>query len=318
MRVTQSMLSNNMLKNLSSSYNKMGKLQDQLTTGKKVNRPSDDPVVAMKGMGYRMTVDKVAQYQRNLGEVNNWLDSSDDALDHVGQALIRLQELTVDAANDSKTDDDRKKILAEIEQLQEQIRDLGNTKVGDKHLFSGTQSGQALFGENGDGHTTIGGEPIPLYPANPAFPYPPVPSGPTQPGFAKDVTIEVFDGVELKVNTNGYELFKQVDSVISNLMISIKEGKPGEEISAHLETISSAQNKVLEFRADIGARQNRAEMMENRLASQEVTSKKQMSENEDIDYEKVITEMITQESVHRAALSVGARIIQPSLVDFLR
>ena len=77
-------------------------------------------------------------------------------------------------------------------------------------------------------------------------------------------------------------------------------------------------DKVLTTRADIGARQNRVEMMGNRLDSQEAAAKKQMSENEDIDYEKTITEMLTQESIHRAALSVGSRIIQPSLVDFLR
>ncbi len=82
--------------------------------------------------------------------------------------------------------------------------------------------------------------------------------------------------------------------------------------------IDSNMDAVLTQRADIGARQNRVEMMANRLDSQEAHAIKQMSENEDIDYEKVITEMITQESIHRAALSVGARIIQPSLVDFLR
>jgi len=65
MRVTQSMLSNNMLRNLSSSYNKMGKLQEQLNTGKKVNRPSDDPVTVMKSLGYGMQVDKVDQYKKN-------------------------------------------------------------------------------------------------------------------------------------------------------------------------------------------------------------------------------------------------------------
>ena len=82
--------------------------------------------------------------------------------------------------------------------------------------------------------------------------------------------------------------------------------------------IDNNMDAVLTQRADIGARQNRVEMMANRLDSQELNAIKQMSENEDIDYEKVITEMITQESIHRAALSVGARIIQPSLVDFLR
>ena len=303
MRVTQSMLSNNMLRNLSTSYNKMGKLQDQLVTGSKVNRPSDDPVVAMKGMAYRMQVDKVDQYKRNLGEVHNWLDTSDDALDHVGEALKRLQELTTDAANDTKTDEDRDKILKEIKQLQEQIRDLGNTKVGDKYLFSGTKTGTPLFGKAENGDVTIGGEVPPATPVD---------------GFTSPVSIEVFDGVELNVNTNGHELFSKLESMMNELISSVESNQGGPEISKHLEHINTAQNLVLESRADIGARQNRAEMMENRLDSQEVISKKQMSENEDIDYEKVITEMITQESVHRAALSVGARIIQPSLVDFLR
>lgn len=297
------MLSNNMLRNLSNSYSKMGRLQDQLTTQKKVNRPSDDPVVAMKGMAYRMQVDKVEQYQRNLGEVHNWLDTSDDALDQVGEALKRLQELVVDASNDTKTQDDREKILEEIKQLRTQIQDLANTKVGDKHLFSGTNTGTPLF---------VDGEMV-----DPA----------DYPGLGNDVTIGVFDGVQLKVNTNGNELFSNIDEMMESIINKIDklnaDGTPaddptGEEISSFLTDIDKQQNAVLEARADIGARQNRAEMMEHRLDTQEVISKKQMSENEDIDIEKVITEMITQESVHRVALSVGARIIQPSLVDFLR
>jgi flagellar hook-associated protein 3 FlgL len=294
MRVTQSMLSNNMLRNLSSSYNKMGKLQEQLSSGKKVNRPSDDPVTVMKGMGYRMQVDKVEQYQKNLGEVNNWLDSSDDALDGVGKVLIRLQELTIDAANDTKTDDDRQKILKEVQQLQLQVRDMGNTKVGDKYLFSGTKTGEALFDVNGN-----------------------LPAPPTT-GFENAVSIEVFDGVELKVNTNGIKLFGELDTMMSGLITSIEGNAGGEAISNHLTSINTAQNTVLEARADIGARQNRAEMMQNRLEAQEGSAKKQQSENEDIEYEEVITEMLTEEAIHRAALSVGARIIQPSLVDFLR
>ena len=288
----------------------MGKLQEQLSSGKKVNRPSDDPVTVMKGMGYRMQVDKVEQYQKNLGEVHNWLDSSDDALDGVGQILNRLTELTVDAANDTKTPEDRQKILKEIEQLQSQMRDMGNTKVGDKYLFSGTKTGEALFGKNATGDSTIGGAIItpPTYP-----------SAPVHQGFNNDVSVEVFDGVELNVNTNGFKLFSKLDEMMGKLVNSIENNTGGgPEISAQLKEISAVQNLVLEERADIGARQNRAEMMKNRLDAQEGSAKKQQSENEDIEYEKVITDMLTEESIHRAALSVGARIIQPSLVDFLR
>lgn len=284
------MLSNNMLRNLTSSYNKMGKLQEQLSSGKKVNRPSDDPVVVMKGMGYRMQVDKVATYQKNLGEVNNWLDSSDDALDGVGAVLLRAKDLVTNAANTgTMTPEDRDKIKIELEQLQQQIRDLANTKVGDKYIFSGTKTDTPLYDK-----TT-------QYPTD-------------QTGFDSSVEIEVFDGVSLKVNTNAIDLFKGIESVFND----ITANGDGVDFSAAIKDIDDQLGEVLTARADIGARSNRAELMNNRLEMQEGAAKKQQSENEDIDYEKVITEMLTQESIHRAALSVGSRIIQPSLIDFLR
>lgn len=271
----------------------MGKLQDQLTTGKKVNRPSDDPVVAMKGMGYRMQVDKVAQFQRNLGEVNNWLDSSEDALDKVGQVLHRAKELMTNAASGSVSDSDREMILKEMEQLQQHMQSLGNTKIGDKYIFSGTKTGSPLFK---DGEIE------------------------TDTAFKNAVEIEVFDGVSLQVNTDLTDVFKDLNEMFEAIKTSINtpEATNAQPLGDFIGLIDGNMDAVLTQRADIGARQNRVEMMENRLASQEIIAIKQMSENEDIDFEKVITEMITEESIHRAALSVGARIIQPSLVDFLR
>ena len=288
MRVTQSMLSNNMLRNLTSSYNRMGKMQEQLSSGKKVNRPSDDPVTVMKGLGYGMTVDKVGQYQKNLGEVNNWLDSSDDALDGVGQVLHRVNDLVRNAANSgAMTPEDREKIKIELEQMQKQLQDLSNTKVGDKYIFSGTMTDKPLF--NGTTYETAD-------------------------EYSSNVEIEVFDGVDLRVNTIAGKMFQEID----DLFVKLKTEGEDFDYSAGIAIVDGHLDRVLTARADIGARSNRAELMHNRLEMQEGAAKKQRSENEDIDYEKVITEMITQESIHRAALSVGARIIQPSLVDFLR
>ena len=308
MRVTQSMLSSNMLRNLSASYSKMGKLQEQMTTGKKVNRPSDDPVAVMKGMGYRVQVDKVMQFKRNLGEVNNYLDSTDDALTQVGSTLKRANELMVNASTGSMTQEDREAILEEIKQLRETAKDLANTKTGEKHIFSGTKTGTPLHDKT---------EPIPpdlALPGRDADGYPTVVA---DTPFEKEIKIEVFDGVTMTVNTDAMQMFKEIDKMFADIETAIEAGE-SPELGKFITSTQEQMDKLLMKQAEVGALQNRAEMMDNRLGSQEGIVKKQMSQNEDVEIEVVITEMVTQEALHRAALSVGAKIIQPSLVDFLR
>lgn len=306
MRVTQSMLSMNMLRNLSSSYSKMGVLQDQLNSGKKITRPSQDPVVAMKGIGYRTDLNRVEQFQRNLGEATNWVDTTDGTLDHVGEALKRVKDLIIDAANDTKTPEDRLMIEKEIEQIRQQLQDFSNAKIGDKFIFSGTKTLDKLYDPNG---------------AAPKY----GPDGflaniaPNDIGVGQDVMIEINNGVELKVNTKGKDIFPAIDTMMKDLQDVLKNGAvPGNDFNILMGRADATMDLVLKERADIGARQNRVEMMENRLANQFVTVTDQLSKNEDVDYAKAITALITQESIHRAGLSIGGRIIQPSLVDFLR
>lgn len=317
MRVTQSMLSNNMLRNLNKSYYKMSKLQNQIDSGSKITRPSDNPVITVKGMGYRRDLNQVEQYTRNLGEVNTWLDTSNQSLDQVNSALVRVKELIVQAANDTNTEEDRKKINSEISQIKLELQDIANTQVGGKYIFSGTKTNSPLFvdGEiNTDLLDQTKPDPKPFLPAASA-----------------DVNIEVFNGIQLTVNTNGTEVFKDINDFMTKVSDLLESGATGTEISealgaditdsatsAKIPGLDTVSDKVLSSLADIGARQNRAEMMENRLSMQEVNVTKQLSDNEDVDYAKAITEMVTQESIHQAALSVGAKIIQQTLVDFIR
>ena len=295
MRVTQSMLSSNMLRNLNTSYGKMSKYQDQLNSGKVITRPSDDPVVAVKGMGYRVDVDKIGQFTRNLNEVNSWLDTTDEALDQVGTALHRVQELLTQAANDTNSADERKKIEAEISQIQQQIRDVANTKMGENYIFSGTNTSTPLYTDTALGTLS------------------------TAPGLEKSIEMNVFDGVSMTVNTTGLQLFSGIDNVLTNVSNVLKTNtSTGTQIGALITNIQDQTGIVLEQRAVVGAKQNRAELMGNRLSLQEVNVTKQLSQNEDTDYSKTITEMVTQESIHQAALSVGSKIIQATLVDFIR
>ena len=302
----------------------MSKYQDQLNSGKIINRPSDDPVVAIKGMGYRVELEKNQQYQRNMREAHTWLDSTDESLNQVGSVLIRVKELVVQAANDTNTTEDRQKINEEIAQIREHIRDLGNTKIGENYIFSGTKTNSPLFAQvDLLDPNSIG--------INPEVGIPTVPPAEPAPS-QKSVDINVFDGISFQVNTIGVDIFKKIDDFMGELEEVLKNPEVnGEQISATLgmeinktggttaiPALDGLNADILQIRAEVGAKQNRVELMEDRLKLQEINVTKQMSLNEDTDYAKTITEMATAESIHQASLSVGAKIIQQTLVDFIR
>lgn len=286
MRVTQSMLSNNMLRNLSNSYSRMDKLQDQISTQKKFTKPSDDPVAAMMGMNYRTDLNRIQQFTRNIGEARNWVDSTDDALDKGVLALQRIRELTLQASNGTLEEDQRKAVAEEVKQLKEHLQNLGDTQVGGKYIFNGNQTNVR----------------------------------PSESGFQSGtIELEVFSGIKIPVNTEGKALFGDMlsnEGDIQKLITALETNDPA--VGDMLENVDKNIDNFLSARALIGAKQNRVELMEDRLSQQEVFSTRILSDNEDIDMEKAIIELTTQESIHRAALSVGARIIQPSLTDFLR
>lgn len=290
MRVTQMMLANNTLRNVSKSYDKLGTYQQQLATGKKIHRPSGDPVVAMKGMHYRTSLTEIEQFQRNLSEAYTWMENSESALNHTTNVLQRARELVVQAKNGTLGQEDRQAIAREIEQLKKDLVQVANTKVAGKYIFNGTKIEQA-----------------------------PVTDGtpPTVSNNNDDFMVEVAKGVKLKINVTPNNVFNQ--GLFNTLQqIENELANPTSNLDNLLSQLDGHLNDVLAERAELGARVNRLELVEQRLSEQQLIAKRMISDNEDADIEKIITELKSQESVHRAALSVGARIIQPTLVDFLR
>lgn len=302
MRVTQSMLSNNFLKNISNSYEKMGKISEQMQTQKKITRPSDDPVVAMKGIAYRTNLAEVQQYKRNFTEAHNWIDNSDAAMDQAKKALDRIRELTVNANNGTLEGDQRNAIAKEIEQLRDQLKEVANTRVGDKYLFNGTDTLKPPVGDITGKKLDANGNPVYEVSTNDS-----------------PVKLELSKGVYIQVNSSGKEvfsedLFKDINSLLNKLDPNNSSVDLGEDLS----NLDKHINTLINERATIGARDNRIELMEDRIDQQEVNATKMMSKNEDADMEKVIMDLVTQESIQRASLGMGARIIQPTLLDFLR
>lgn len=292
MRVTQSMLTNNMLSNLSSSYEKMSKLQEQVSSQKKFSKPSDNPVAAMMGMGYRTNLNQIGQYQSNIAEATNWIDSTDDAITEAVSAMQRIRELTVQGSNGTYEGEQLKTITEEIKQLKEHLITLGDTQIGGKYIFNGQDTNvRPSSVKDANGNTVYG---------------------------TGDINLEVFSGISLKVNTDGSKIFGDALAAGGSIDQTIDALENGGDVSGTLKGLDATINTFLGMQAQVGARQNRIELMTDRLKQQEVFATEILSKNEDVDIEKAIMDLTTQESVHSAALSIGAKIMQPSLLDFLR
>lgn len=285
-----------MLKNLFQSQAQMDKYLKQINTGKKISRPSEDPVIAMKGMNYRTQVTEVEQYRRNASEVWNWMDHSDDVLDKATKAIQRMEYLAVQAANDSYSEEERKSVKQEVEQLKEQLVELANTNVNGKYIFNGTDTDQPPVVLNEDGSIVfnfIEGE------VNP-------------------VQVEVSKGIKIPVNVSPEDLFD--DSLFGSIndFIDALDESDQESINSSIDALNDSMLNIVNGRAELGARMNRLELIEDRLEHQEIIAKNTMAKNEGVDFEEAVTNLLTQEVIHRAALAAGSKIIQPSLIDFLR
>ncbi|RYM05902.1 flagellar hook-associated protein FlgL [Sporolactobacillus sp. THM7-7] len=298
MRITQNMMGNNILRQISNGYGKIADYQDQLASGKKITRPSQDPVVAAMGISYRTDVSHVEQYLDNVTTAYKWLDSSDDALTQLNDVLSRIRDLTVQASNGTYDAAQREAMSTEIGQLTEQIITIGNTQVGGQYIFSGADNRNPLLTKDGNGTITINQQ---------ALDHP-------------NMNIAVNDGITTPISVDPNQVFTEtLFGDLNDLQQSLKDSaSTNEGIGSYLSRIDTHLNRVTNTQADLGALTNRIDMVKNRLGAQKTIATKVMSNNEDADYAETIINLNQQQNVYNASLSVGARIIQTSLVDFLK
>ena len=292
MRVTQSMIASHSLRNISQSYGRISASLEQMSSGKKISKPSDDPVIAQRGMYYRANLNEITQYNRNLSEAFLWMDNSEAAMEQANSNLQRIRELVVQASSDTNTVEDRLAIAKEIDQLKADLVEVANTKVSERYMFNGTNVTEPPVAIDDAGNVTVNA-------ADTAY------------------LVEVSRGSQLKVNANlnallGQGLFDTISEISAELTGN------DTDLDALLADLDGHMSAFSAERSDLGARYNRLELLESRIQYQEDLAAKALSDNEDIDLEKIITDYSNQKAVHEAALTVGSNLIQRSLVDFLR
>ena len=144
-RVTSTTFKDDFLHNLGEVQRKSQEVQNQIATGHKVRLPHEDPTAAIHSMRYHTRLTEIEQFRSNAGEGKSRIDMADSALDTAQGILHRLRELSVTGANGTYTDEDRRAMATEANQLLEQLVEISNTKYKDSFLFAGHETRQAAF-----------------------------------------------------------------------------------------------------------------------------------------------------------------------------
>lgn len=139
-RITNGMLVENYMTNTNRNLNNMQTLQRQLSSGKEINRPSDNPYKASRTMQLYTEIDANKQYNENIKDISNWLDTTDTALDQAGKVFARVRELLVTAGNGAYGDDEKKAIQDEIKEKVNELSQILNTNFDGSYIFGGTKS----------------------------------------------------------------------------------------------------------------------------------------------------------------------------------
>ncbi|WP_127549073.1 flagellar hook-associated protein FlgL [Paenibacillus amylolyticus] len=306
MRITNNMLSSQLLLNLNRNAQQMNNTQTQMASGMKINKPSDDPVGITYSLRYRAELASNEQYQKNVDSATSWLDFNDTVMDQAGSIVQRLRELTVQASTGTNPQSALDSVKEEVNQLKEQLIDVANSKLNGKYVFNGEtydiKPYQFTKDENGSSDTTDAASVL------------------TDTG---KINFIVGESVQLPINVTGNEAFgnDQEDDnlfVVLNTIIQALSDGDQKELSNQLGSIDSRMDKMLAIRSEIGAKTNRIELMMGRLDDLGVNLTDLQAKVEDADYAELIMKSKIQENIYNASLSAGSKIISPSLVDFLR
>ena len=145
MRITNKMMTNNALYNINNNKNLLSNLEQQYSSGKKITKPSDDPIVAVRALKFRTNLAELNQYyEKNIPDALAWMDVTESALNTVNSIITSMNTYCNQGANDYPTAEDRNAIATNLEQLRGQLYQEGNTNYAGRYVFSGYKTDTSL------------------------------------------------------------------------------------------------------------------------------------------------------------------------------
>ncbi len=313
-RITTSYMRNQALGYLNTNMSLLSSLQQTLSSGQNINVPSDDPVGLTRILALSNTLKSDERYGNNIQDSIAEVNTADNAISSMVSLVQRAQELTTQAANFTNNQDGRNAIGLEIDQIINQLVQLGNTDIGGKYIFGGFKTDGPPFSRSGDDV---------IYSGNP-----------TTESWEREV--EIARGVKVTVNVNGQDMMGTSTvtagppvtvsgSGIFRTLVQLKQNladvsNPTQlaDIRIRLDELTTDLNTILSKQSIIGATSNRLSLTQDRIDERKSILTQEFASIQDIDMPSLIANINQQQNVFEASLNITGRLMQTSLLDYLR
>ena len=269
----------------------LSRLNEQLATGLRIHRASDDPTAFAQARSLRFVEDRLAQHERSIGAARTWVDQTGAALDGIHELFVQAQEIGLRGANGVL---DREDFARQIESLRDELTTRLNSRSGTEYLFAGNETGTAPLHADG---TLAAGD------------------------FSGTRTREVAPGVTLAVNVPGTEALSvggtPATALLTALADAIRSGDPAATTAA-LSGVEAGRDHYSRLAASNGDTSRRLLAAADSVAQHAFATADRRSTLEDADLATVIGELQRRQTGLEAALRATAASTQPSLLDYLR
>jgi len=292
MRVSESMIYDVARARLSDQATTVQTLTTQLSSGKQLNQPSDNPADVRSAVGLNDLLAQLDQYGRNIDSVTNTLSAMDTALSSAGSLIQRANELAIQGANGTLGTSDRQAMADEVEQLAEAMAQDANAKVGDNYIFSGFKTSTQPYQVTSSGQVSA------------------------YQGDHGVVLARVGPSATMQVSLAGDTAFQPALDALAQLQSDLKSGQPVSQST--IAQIQGGLQSLTEAQATVGARENRLANAKTSQQNLVDANQRLLSQLEDVDMPTAITELAQAQTTYQATLAVTAKVMQTSLMDYLK
>ncbi len=308
MRVTENMTTNLVLASLQKQQELVNTLQQQISTGQRINQPSDDPISAQQALDLKGVIAATDQFSRNIQTGTSWLSQMDSSMSDMNSVLVRAKELALQMSNGTYDAGQRQAAALEVAQLRDQMIALGNTQIAGKYIFGGFVSDQPPF-------VTTANQPSP---GDQVGDY---------KGTDDPVNIQIGQGNFIAINYSGGKLLRggtppassgtdiigTLDSLVTALNNNDQSG-----IAASITGLDNSLQQIQAAQGDVGARENRLQNANNILTGTKDYLTKALSGKQDADYLQVMSDLSKQQTAYQATLAATAQFSKLSLLDYMQ